>query len=72
MKFDWKRTTQWTWRGTVPQWAWCYSIEKDAGYSVYTVRFNLDGKSQDVGTQDTLPEAKTLAKDHAARRWAER
>lgn len=72
MKLDWKRT-DWTWRGTVPQWAWHYTIEKDVNYSVYTVRFNPpNGEPQELGSQYTLAEAKQIAKDHAAQRWATR
>lgn len=71
MKLDWKRNAadSSVWRGTVPQWAWHYSIERDMTYSIYTVRLHLpNGQIQDVGARYTLPEAKKMAKEYAERR----
>ena len=71
MKLDWKRTAAGSsvWRGTVPQWAWHYSIERDMTYSIYSVRLHLpNGQIQDVGARYTLPEAKKMAKEYAERR----
>jgi hypothetical protein len=71
MKLDWKRSAagSYTWRGTVPQWAWHYSIEREMTYSIYTVRLHLsNGHIQEVGSRYTLPEAKRMAKEYAERR----
>lgn len=71
MKLDWKRNAadSSVWRGTVPQWAWHYSIERDMTYSIYTVRLHLpNGQIREVGARYTLPEAKKMAKEYAERR----